>query len=63
MGNGPLWPEYTHCWVDNELAEVAELHGVHVLEIRTTTHRHEHSLRRGSRPPPHAAKAYAAYQG
>lgn len=27
-GNGPLWPEYTHMFVDEELQEVALKHGV-----------------------------------
>jgi hypothetical protein len=59
-GQGPLWQEYVHCFADQELAEVATLHGVMWWEP-SICHRHEHFLRRGSMPPPHAAKAYAAY--
>lgn len=28
-GNGPLWHEYTHMWVDEELKHVAEKYGVY----------------------------------
>jgi hypothetical protein len=59
-GQGPLWQEYTHCFADQELAEVAEMHGVMFWDP-DIKHLHNHFLRMGNRPPPHAAKAYAAY--
>lgn len=39
-GNGPLWPEYTHAFVDNELQEVAKMLGI-FWQRRDLTHRHD----------------------
>lgn len=40
-GNGPWWPEYRHCFVDNELQEVAKKLGC-FHQDPTTTHFHDH---------------------
>ncbi len=43
-GRGPLWPEYTHCFVDEELQEVATRLGV-FWQRRDLTHLHQHWAR------------------
>ncbi len=41
QGNGPLWPEYRHMFVDEELQQVAIKYGV-LWQRRDLTQRHEH---------------------
>lgn len=43
-GAGPLWPEYTHCFVDEELQEVAQKLGV-FWQRRDLIHLHKHFMR------------------
>lgn len=57
-GLGPLWPEYTHMFVDEELQCVAEHLGV-FWQRPDLVHRHEHCLRRRALPEdlaPHLRK-------
>jgi hypothetical protein len=46
QGNGPLWPEYRHCFVDNELQEVSIRLGV-LWQRRDLSHYHHHFTRHG----------------
>ena len=55
-GYGPLWAGYKHCWVDNDLQEVAMRHGV-FAQRPDLTHRHEHWLRHGNQAPERALTA------
>ena len=43
-GVGPLWPEYTHCFVDNEIMDVAQRLGV-FWQRRDLAHMHQHWAR------------------
>jgi hypothetical protein len=43
-GNGPLWPEYTHMFVDEELQEVAKRYGV-LWQRPDLTQKHMHYMR------------------
>jgi hypothetical protein len=43
-GNGPLWPEYSHMFVDEELQEVAKRYGV-LWQRRDLTQKHMHYMR------------------
>ena len=45
-GRGPLWHEYTHMFVDEELQEVAVKLGV-LWQRRDLTHKHNHFTREG----------------
>jgi len=54
-GNGPLWHEYRHMFVDNELQEVATKLGI-LLQRRDLTHLHHHFSRVGQ-PMPEFLKA------
>lgn len=53
QGQGPLWPGYRHCFVDNDLQEVATKLGV-FQQRQDITHLHQHWLRIGNSMPPHA---------
>jgi hypothetical protein len=44
QGKGPLWPEYTHCFVDEELQNVALKYGV-LWQRRDLVHLHKHFQR------------------
>lgn len=55
-GNGPLWHAYTHCFVDNELQEVAKLSGA-FWQRPDLTHRHRHWSFEGKPMPPYLAEA------
>ena len=46
QGNGPLWHEYRHNWVDEELQNVAIQYGC-FWRRRDLTHYHDHSRRDG----------------
>lgn len=49
-GRGPMWPDYTHNWADNELHWVAK--GLGALWQRDDlTHKHEHFTRTGEAKP------------
>lgn len=58
QGNGPYWPEYTHCFCDEELMCVAQKLGV-FWQRPDLTHHHEHWARtpNATRIPPHLAEA------
>ncbi len=47
-GKGPLWPEYVHMFVDEELQHVAKLLGV-FWQRQDLTHFHHHISRKGDR--------------
>lgn len=55
-GEGPYWPGYTHCFLDNELMDVAKLVGVFV-QRRDLVHHHAHWSRLGQPMPLHLEKA------
>jgi hypothetical protein len=58
-GNGPLWPEYFHCFVDEELHEVASREK-RLWHRRDLTQYHEwYARKRGTPPPPHVAAVKA----
>lgn len=46
QGIGPLWPEYQHMFVDEEIQEVAKKYGV-LWQRRDLCHHHEHWTRNG----------------
>jgi hypothetical protein len=46
QGKGPFWPEYTHCFGDEEMFEVTKKLGV-LWQRRDLTHHHEHWTRNG----------------
>jgi hypothetical protein len=46
QGKGPLWPEYTHMFVDEEIMEVAKKYGV-LWQRCDLTHHHNHWTRNG----------------
>jgi hypothetical protein len=59
-GKGPLWPEYTHMFVDEELQNVAIKYGI-LWQRRDLIHLHHHFTRHGSiavstPPPEHLVK-------
>lgn len=59
-GNGPLWPEFTHMFVDQHLQEVATKLGI-LWQRPDLTHHHEHFQRQGDyartrEVPPHLVK-------
>jgi len=54
-GNGPLWHQYSHMFVDSELQEVATRLGI-LWQRRDLTHYHEHFMRKGE-PMPEFLKA------
>ena len=60
LGNGPLWGEYWHSFVDNDLAEVSAKLGVMRWDS-AIGHRHEHFLRHGRPVPAYSAHAYARF--
>ena len=45
QGKGPLWPEYTHMFVDEELQEIAIKYGI-LWQRRDLIHLHHHFMRR-----------------
>lgn len=49
-GQGPLWPEYTHMFVDEEVQAVAEKLGV-FWQRPDLIHPHEHWGKTAQRPP------------
>ena len=55
-GNGPFWPEYTHCFLDNELKEVATLTGT-FWQRPDLRHKHNHWGRMGKPMPRYLAEA------
>ena len=60
-GAGPLWPEYTHCFEDEELQNVAQKLGV-LWQRPDLTHMHYHWSRQGHlklspEPPAHLKEA------
>lgn len=60
LGKGAKWPEYWHCFADNDLMEVATKLGVFHQEPEIT-HRHEHFMRHGRPVPAYSAHAYARF--
>ena len=55
-GCGPLWPEYLHCFADEELQEVATKLGV-FLQRPDLTHFHDHPQRKpNGKPAPHMTR-------
>ncbi len=55
-GRGPLWPEFSHMFVDEHLQLYAQSLGV-FLQRPDLTHYHAHAQRDGMSPaPPHMAK-------
>jgi len=60
QGNGPLWPEYFHNWVDEELQNVAIKYGC-FWQRRDLTHYHNHCVRTTGQWAPHLAGATADY--
>jgi len=66
QGRGPFWPEYTHCFGDEELQNVAEKLGI-LWQRRDLIHYHQHYTRVPGRdigqvkaPPPHLVEATSA---
>ncbi len=55
-GQGPLWHAYTHCFVDNELQEVAKLSGA-FWQRPDLTQRHRHWSFEGKVMPSYLAEA------
>jgi hypothetical protein len=51
-GRGPLWSEYWHFFVDEELQEVAKRQGV-LWQRPDLIHYHNHWSRAGEKRPPH----------
>lgn len=60
QGRGPLWPEYNHNWVDEELQNVAIKYGC-FWQRRDLTHYHDHCRRNGGPWAPHLLGADADY--
>ncbi len=60
-GKGPLWPEYHHCWSDQELQELATTLGV-FWQRRDLTHFHNHWMLEGKKEPAHLVEANKTYQ-
>ena len=50
-GCGPYWEQYTHCFLDNEIMEVAQKYGA-FWQRPDLTHRHNHWTRE-RKPMPH----------
>jgi len=65
-GKGPLWPEYKHMWVDQELRDVAVKLGLY-WERRDLTHHHAHAGRvpnyTSAMIPPHLKKWTVGEEG
>lgn len=66
QGRGPFWPEYTHCFGDEELWNVATKLGI-LWQRRDLTHYHHHFTRvpgkdigQVTAPPPHLVEATSA---
>lgn len=62
QGKGPLWTEYTHCFVDEELQCVAQKYGV-FWQRPDLTHHHEHWARKSGNVrdmPAHLIEANSA---
>lgn len=49
-GRGPYWEQYTHCFLDNEIMEVAKKYGAFWQRL-DLTHRHRHWSREGKPMP------------
>jgi len=58
MGNGPLWHQYTHNFVDNELQEVATKLGV-FWQRPDLTHKHNNWMFTGAPKPAFLEEAYS----
>jgi hypothetical protein len=60
-GKGPLWHEYRHMFVDEELQNVAIREGM-LWQRRDLTQHHDHALRRGRREelPEHLREWYSS---
>jgi hypothetical protein len=61
QGQGPLWPEYHHNWVDEELQNVAIKYGC-FWQRRDLIHYHDHCRRSGGDWAPHLLGADADYK-
>lgn len=61
QGKGPLWPEYRHCWADEEAQCVAEKLGV-FWQRRDLIHLHNHAALKGGAQPPHMTEVNKTYQ-
>lgn len=55
QGQGPMWPDFDHMFVDDHVQELATLLGV-FWQRRDVTHFHAHAQRDGGPPPPHMAR-------
>jgi hypothetical protein len=55
-GNGPYWHEYTHCFLDNEIMDVAKKYGC-FLQRPDLTHNHRHWSRERKKMPGYLADA------
>lgn len=55
-GCGPYWEQYTHCFLDNELMEVAKKYGA-FWQREDLTHRHNHWTRERKKMPAFLADA------
>jgi len=51
QGHGPLWPEYFHHFVDEDLQESAFKQGMFAQDKRITQYHHHWQRKGGSRPP------------
>lgn len=60
QGCGPLWAEYHHNWVDEELQEVAIKYGA-FWQRPDLTHYHDNPLRHGKPRPAHLSGVDAEY--
>jgi hypothetical protein len=59
-GRGPLWPEYFHFYVDEDLHNVAQRHGI-LWHRRDLNQHHHYWGRTGGQRPAHLAKAQAGW--
>ena len=55
-GRGPYWEQYAHCFLDNEIMEVAQKYGV-FWQRPDLTHRHNHWMRDKQPMPAFLAEA------
>ncbi len=60
-GKGPFWPEYRHCWSDEELMNVATKLGI-FWQRRDLIHFHNHWMLEGKKEPAHLVEANKTYQ-